>query len=323
MKSTRIFLSLLMAIYISILVIADAEYDGTIYGHVYDADTMQPLSQAFVYCQEAKSPKQVTDGKGYYANKGDFLPLKNITIKCSKYNYRKSSESISTNQQGKAEVDFYLQREDSDLDVESQIITNATSTNLTVPVNVTIERIIVPIDDAIYKEVLKADSGKDLSQMNLTMYSTLADFGTKDHDIGIAVKFTSPHANWKLHAIGILGWNGFNGMTSSIPPERNFLIEIRDRNLDLLYSKEEVQNSYFNFPAPTMNYIITPVQSITGDFYVIFYDRGSMRIGCELDSITGNSYFFYRSSRELAPAELSLPEKVQGINWIMRAVENQ
>ena len=82
--------------------------DGTIYGHVYDADTKQPLSQAFVYSQDAKCSKQTTDKEGYYAIEGCFSPSTSYTLQCTKFGYESSSKMIVTDAQGKAEVPFYI-----------------------------------------------------------------------------------------------------------------------------------------------------------------------------------------------------------------------
>jgi len=82
--------------------------DGTIFGHVYDANTKQPLSQAFVYTQDVKCLKPATNSEGYYALKGCFSPLKNYAIECRKNGYESSSQSITTDQRGTAEYNLYL-----------------------------------------------------------------------------------------------------------------------------------------------------------------------------------------------------------------------
>lgn len=87
--------------------------DGTIYGHVYDANTKQPLSQAFVYCQEAKCSKPTTNSVGYYTIENCFSPSKTYTIECRKNGYGASSQTITTDQQGKGSIDFYLHSQDS------------------------------------------------------------------------------------------------------------------------------------------------------------------------------------------------------------------
>jgi len=92
-------------------VTAEEVPDGTIYGHVYDADTKQTLSQAFVYCQEeTECNKPTTDKEGYYAFNECLAPSKTYTIVCTRFGYETSKNSIITDQQGGAKVDFSLQK---------------------------------------------------------------------------------------------------------------------------------------------------------------------------------------------------------------------
>lgn len=87
--------------------------DGTIYGHVYDADTKQPLSQAFVFCQEVDCPKKTSDSKGYYEIESCFSPSETFIIQCIKNGYDTSSKTVKTNAKGTAMVDFPLSKEGS------------------------------------------------------------------------------------------------------------------------------------------------------------------------------------------------------------------
>ena len=87
--------------------------DGTIYGHVYDADTKQPVSGAWVYCQEAKCSKQTTDSDGYYAIENCFSPSSTYVIECTKNGYKSTKSTATTDSCGKAKLDF-------NLDLESQ-----------------------------------------------------------------------------------------------------------------------------------------------------------------------------------------------------------
>lgn len=90
-----------------------ADQDNTIYGHVYDASTRQPLSQAFVYCLDIKSSKQVSDRAGYYSLEGSFSPSITYTIRCTKNGYKTSAQSVTLGQNGKAIADIYLEAEES------------------------------------------------------------------------------------------------------------------------------------------------------------------------------------------------------------------
>ena len=82
--------------------------DGTIYGHVYDAQTKQPIPQAFVYCQGAKCPKQMTDSDGYYAIVNCFSPSSTYVIECTKNGYATTKNTAKTDPSGKTRVDFDL-----------------------------------------------------------------------------------------------------------------------------------------------------------------------------------------------------------------------
>jgi hypothetical protein len=167
--------------------------------------------------------------------------------------------------------------------------------------------------------VLKQDSGTNISQMNLTLYSAGQDWGIDSFSVGEAVKFTAPKPDWKLMQIRVLGWNGFNETTLSVPSPNNFLIEVRDENLDLLYRLADTQNAYFTLPAPGLIGIDIPALPLTGDFYIIFYDRSTMRIGVELENGTGNSYQFNSANGELIPADFNIDNTTVKVNWIIRA----
>ncbi len=169
--------------------------------------------------------------------------------------------------------------------------------------------------------VLKQDSGTNLSKMNMSIYTALTDLGLDAFGVGEAVKFTAPKPGWKLMQVRIAGWNGYNGTPSSIPQASDFLIEIRDKNLDLLYRMADMQNAYFTFSAPVLRGIDIPALPVTGDFYVIFYDRGTMVIEREVENGTGNSYFYDSLNGELIPAIFKDENnKSTEVNWVIRAV---
>jgi hypothetical protein len=169
--------------------------------------------------------------------------------------------------------------------------------------------------------VLKQDSGANLSEMNVTLYTVSTDWGLDAFGVGEAVKFTAPEPGWKLMQVRILGWNGFNETTRTIPPANNFLIEIRDGSLNLLYRMADTQNAYFTYPAPVIRAIDIPALPLTGDFYVIFYDRGAMVAGMETENGTGNSYFYDSlNSNLISPSFKDANNKSTQINWVIRAV---
>ena len=109
MRFTATFLALLAIAAIGIGLAEDQSVpDGTIYGHVYDAQTKQPVSGAWVYCQEAKCSKQTTNNDGYYAIENCFSPLSSYVIECTKNGYPTAKNTTKTDSRGKAKVDFNL-----------------------------------------------------------------------------------------------------------------------------------------------------------------------------------------------------------------------
>jgi len=174
---------------------------------------------------------------------------------------------------------------------------------------------------AVQLTVLKQDRGINLSEMNLTMYSAIDDFGINGLSIGEAVKFTAPKAGWKLKGVQVLGWSGFNNTTKSFPADRNFLVEIRDKDLNLLYKFVDAQNMYFiSTTGPVLSGIEIPSIALTGDFYVVFYDRGALAVAMESGKGSGDSYFFLNG--QMAPAEFKLTKnnETTKVNWLIRAV---
>jgi hypothetical protein len=109
MRFTAICLVLIIITAIGIVTAADDPVpDGTIYGHVYDAQTKQPISQAWVYCQETKCQKQMTDSEGYYAIENCFSPSNTYVIECTKNGYPTAKNITQTDSSGKAKVNFNL-----------------------------------------------------------------------------------------------------------------------------------------------------------------------------------------------------------------------
>lgn len=173
--------------------------------------------------------------------------------------------------------------------------------------------------------VLSQDRGANITQMNyyptvnFTYYSAVNDYGIYAYAIGEAVKFTAPRDGWNLKQVRIFGNVGYNG--TAIPIPQNFLIEVRDEKLNLLHQFADTQNAYFLFEFPVLRAIDIPALPLTGDFYVIFYDRGTMEIGMETENGTGSSYVYDSIYGKMSPAEFKIEnsEPVK-INWVIRAV---
>lgn len=165
---------------------------------------------------------------------------------------------------------------------------------------------------------LRVDSGKNYSEMNVTLFSSLVEFGSLD--IGDAVKFTAPKAGWKLQKVRVLGWSGFNESSQTYPADRNIMLEIRDKDLNLLYKFADAQNNYFlSETGPLFGEIEIPAVPVTGDFYVVFYDRGAAPIGMETSDGTGNSFIFVNG--QILPADRTIQETNETIkiNWLIEA----
>jgi hypothetical protein len=109
--------------------------------------------------------------------------------------------------------------------------------------------------------------------------------------VGEAVKFTAPKAGWKLQMVRVLGCSEFNDSTQTFPANRNIMLELRDKDLNLLYKFADAQYNYFlSDKGPLFGEIGIPAVPVKGDFYVVFYDRGAAYIGMENNNGTGNSF---------------------------------
>ena len=89
----------------------------------------------------------------------------------------------------------------------------------------------------------------------------------------------------------------------------------------MLYKFVDAQNMYFiSTTGPVLSGIEIPSIALTGDFYVVFYDRGALAVAMESGKGTGNSYFFLNG--QMAPAEFKLTKnnETTKVNWLIRAV---
>ncbi|HUS75994.1 MAG TPA: hypothetical protein VMY43_08300 [Methanothrix sp.] len=156
--------------------------------------------------------------------------------------------------------------------------------------------------------------------MNFTLFSILNEFGLQGLGVGEAVKFTAPEAGWKLQKVRVVGWSGYNESTQTFPADKNILLEIRDKDLNILYKFADAQNNYLlSDTGPIMGEIEIPAVPVTGDFYVVFYDRGAAHIGMENNNGTGNSFLFMGD--QILPAERTVQETNETIkvNWMIEA----
>ena len=167
---------------------------------------------------------------------------------------------------------------------------------------------------------LKQDSTTNASE-NVQLYSAGEDWGLNSFFFGEAVKFTAPKPGWKLKQIKVLGWNYYNETSMAVPSPSNFLVEVRDGDLNLLYRLADTQNAYFTDKVPVLRAINIPPLPVTETFYIVFYDRSIMKIGVEVENGTGNSYVYDSINNRMIPAEFRIEESnTTKVNWIIRAV---
>jgi hypothetical protein len=107
---------------------------------------------------------------------------------------------------------------------------------------------------------------------------------------------------------------------------RNLIaLEVRDKDLNLLYKLTDNQIAYSNFAFNLSNPLIMEIElpsiPVSDDFYVSFYDRGSLGIGYETINETNNKSFILNpAAREIVPAQLPVNDTVTPVNWLMEVV---
>ena len=168
----------------------------------------------------------------------------------------------------------------------------------------------------------------NLSQKKIVSIDLLSTMGLPAYFVAEAVKFKAPKPNWKLNTVQILGWDGFNGTMESIPRERIIALEVRDKDLNLLYKFADSQLPYSNFilnVTETSPFTIRiPSIPVSDEFYVCFYDRGAIAVACEiLNETSQNSFIYIEPGNTLLPANLPFKGKESvPLNWIMTVSGN-
>ncbi len=173
-------------------------------------------------------------------------------------------------------------------------------------------------------EVLSSYEG-NISQVEFELGSLMGVFGLPGFDFAQTVKFTAPSPDWKLKQVRVLGWDGFNGTVESVPVRNVIALEVRDKDLNLLYKLADVQVAYtnyvFNYTGPLMMEIELPSVPVSDEFYVSFYDRGSVGVGFEVLNATNNRSFILNvAGKELVPAQLPVNGNATPVNWLMEVV---
>jgi hypothetical protein len=84
-----------------------------------------------------------------------------------------------------------------------------------------------------------------------------------------------------------------------------------------------MQNNYFvSTTSPVIGVIETPALPLTGDFYVVFYDRGAMGVAMEEIDGTGNSFLYINGLMEPAERTVTETNETIKINWLIDAFGN-
>ncbi|HOT06575.1 MAG TPA: hypothetical protein PLI05_05695 [Methanotrichaceae archaeon] len=163
-----------------------------------------------------------------------------------------------------------------------------------------------------------ADDEGNLSEVNCTDMMTLRFLTSAQ-----TVKFTPPKAGWKLQKVQIAGWAVFDVQNETIPGQAITVLEVRDKDLNLLYQTSQVQVDYFDFRLPFLSEIEVPALAVNGDFYVSFYGRKSVAVAFNQTGSAGNSFIYDRVTGELVPAEVFNQDNTTSpLNWVIRAFGN-
>ena len=126
-------------------------------------------------------------------------------------------------------------------------------------------------------------------------------------DIGHAVLFTPPTKpeSWTLKKVRVYGL--CNITLSNVV----FALEIWDNDSNLLYKLSDYSIAYFNTTSEWTE-IDIPDLTVTDDFYVCIFERGSLFVGADDSNPEMRSYVVRRYPEGMV--------KEEGFNWMIRAV---
>ena len=162
----------------------------------------------------------------------------------------------------------------------------------------------------------------NITEKNIIPVDLVSYIGKPAFFIAEAVKFKAPKANWKVDSVQLYAWDGYDGSNESIPSERIISLEIRDKDLNLLYKFADSQIPYTNYARnATGMYPLTieiPQISVSGDFYICFYDRGAIAIASEPLNKTSENSFLYVDGSLLNSTLPTAETTVTPVNWIMK-----
>lgn len=172
-----------------------------------------------------------------------------------------------------------------------------------------------PANSAATKlQILKQDSGTNISKMNIT-FVVSPTYGSAQ-----TVKFTAPKSGWNIESILIMATDGWNASIEQLPNPLPFAIEIRDADLRLLYHFADIQLPYFtSSEGVRLTGVEVPDILVSGDFFVCFYGYRSLALAAELQNATGNSYLFDKFTGQLYTYGLPIRNnQTLPINWLIR-----
>lgn len=133
-----------------------------------------------------------------------------------------------------------------------------------------------------------------------------------DSNRGHAVKFTSPASNWTLSKIAI------SGRLNPESDQNLIVLEIRDENFDLLYSRADNPKSYFGDEMAWAE-IDVPDITISGDFIVCLFEFSSVYVGSDLSNTSsGRSFVVSRDPNRIDTWDLPYPRNET--DWSIAAV---
>lgn len=175
--------------------------------------------------------------------------------------------------------------------------------------------------DSQYRTIYSFDG--NISEKDLHFITNSVPFGRPGMVVAQTAKFIPPKSGWKIKAVDVLAYDGFNGTPISVPEDRVIVLEVRDKDHNLIYrfadSVLPYSNYVFNVTHPRSMMIELPSVPVSDEFYICFFDRAVVGVAYEfLNQTNGNSFFYNEAGDELFPATLPVAEnQTSPINWIM------
>ena len=138
-----------------------------------------------------------------------------------------------------------------------------------------------------------------------------------EDDPGHAVLF-SPNKTCTLDKVKIYG--AYTNISELPNYYGVFALEIWDNDTNLIYKLTDYSQAYFNTEFEWTE-IDIPNINITDDFYVCFFERGSIYVGIDTDKPANKSYVVRRCPKEMGNALYNSEEGTEKpLNWMIRAV---